>query len=127
MMYPLLFFGLPVLGIGAFLLVRRRMLDAKVQTPSIMAVFLVFTAYGALSMIALAGAFDVWSGMHSLGLAALLFAGIPILSWQGIRLFRAPAVEAEAIVQLRRIVAALSVAFPLACAALIIAVSQSLS
>lgn len=124
MMYTLLFTGLPVLGIGAFLLVRRRMLAATVQTPSVMAVFLVFAAYGALLMISVAAAFDVWSGMHSLGLGALLFVGIPILLWQGIRLFRARPAETDATIQFRRTVAALSVAFPLAWAALIIVASQ---
>ena len=121
-MYPLLFFGLPLLGIGIFLSVRRRMLAANVQTPSVMAVFLVLAAYGALLLIAVAAAFDVWSGMHSLGLAALLFAGIPVLLWQGIRLFRSEDIDG-ASVRLRRVVAALSMVFPLICAAVIIVAS----
>lgn len=124
MMYALLFFGLPLLGIGAFLSVRRRMLAAPVQTPSVRAVFLVFAAYGALLMIVLAAAFDVWSGMHSLGLAALLLAGIPMLLWQGIRLFRTKGVDAGASIRLHRIIAALSVAFPLICASVLITASS---
>ena len=120
MTYAVLFFGLPLLGLGAFLWIRRRMLAANVQTPSVRAVFLVFAAYGALLLIAVAAAFDVWSGMHSLGLAALLFAGIPMLLWQGIRLFRSDSTDGSGNAQLRRVVAALSVAFPLICAAVII-------
>lgn len=124
MMYALLFFGLPLLGIGAFLSVRRRMLAAHVQTPSVMAVFLVFAAYGALLMIVLAAAFGAWSGMHSLGTAALLLIGMPMLLWQGIRLFRTKGVEAGASIHLRRIIAALSVAFPLICASMLIMASS---
>jgi ACR3 family arsenite efflux pump ArsB len=122
-MYAVLFFGLPLLGLGAFLSVRRKMLAANVQIPSVRAVLLVFAAYGALLLIAVAAAFDVWSGMHSLGLAVLLFVGIPMLLWQGIRLFRMERVGGGRNVQLRQVVAALSVAFPLICAAVIIVAS----
>ena len=69
----------PLAGIGLFLTLRRRMLDARIEEPPVVLFFILFATYGALLVLILTALFWKWSGMATLGLAYLILAA-PILT-----------------------------------------------
>jgi hypothetical protein len=73
-----LFFGLPVLGLGGFLWLRRQMARQAVPDPPTLSLFVVFASYGILLEIAITVFGRIpWSGMHSLG----VFCSVVLLAW----------------------------------------------
>ncbi len=111
--YVVLFLGLPVLGVMAFLRLRARMV-AAVESPPVVPFFLLFAAYGALLLYIVSAMFGMWSAMHALGIVVLVFLGVPYFFIQGAFLNRA-----ESKSGYHRIAAMLSFAFPFTLGALI--------
>jgi hypothetical protein len=68
----------PLLGVGTYLLLVRRMLRDDIPNPPIIELFVIFAIYGAGLLIALTSLFWVWSGAASLGALFLVF-GAPIV------------------------------------------------
>lgn len=69
----------PIIGIAAFIELRRRMLLTKIERPPINSFFIILAHYGALLILILTTMFWYWSGMASLGLAYLLFLSPPVM------------------------------------------------
>jgi hypothetical protein len=112
-MYGLLFLGLPVLGVWLFAQLCQRMVAAGVTEPPFVSFFAVFAAYGAVVLFAVSAVFGEWSGMHSLTAVGLVAVGVPWLLVQGALLLRRRARSPY-----HGAAAVLSLAFPLALAAL---------
>lgn len=87
-MYPILFFGLPVIGVCLYIWLYRRMLDSGIPSPPLASTFVLFAVYGAVLLFVVSGLFNEWSGAHSLGIIALVFGGAPWTVVQGIILYR---------------------------------------
>jgi hypothetical protein len=74
----------PLLGVTAFLLLCRKMQRADVQSPPIIAYFILFATFGSWLMVLLTVLFWEWSGMASLGIlylaliSPLVTAGVAI-------------------------------------------------
>jgi len=68
----------PLLGMGTYLLLVKRMLREDITNPPIIELFVIFAIYGAVLLIALTSLFWVWSGAASLGTLFLVF-GAPIV------------------------------------------------
>src|SRR4051812_450676 len=78
MIYPILFLGLPVLGIAAYVGICIRMAGAT-PSPPYAPLFFVFAGYGALLLFAVSIACAEWSGMHYVAAAGVIFVGAPWL------------------------------------------------
>jgi len=83
MLYGLLFCGLPVLGVFAYLMLCVRM-ATRLPSPPYFPFFFIFAAYGAVLLFAVSIVFRQWSGMHSIAAVGLLFVGMPWLIVQSI-------------------------------------------
>jgi hypothetical protein len=59
--------GVPVLGIGIFILLCRKMQRERVKKAPYLAFFILFFCLGGWIMVALTAFFWVWSGLASLG------------------------------------------------------------
>jgi hypothetical protein len=69
----------PLAGLGLFLILRRRMLNAHIEEPPVILFFILFATYGALLVLILTALFWLWSGMATLGLAYLILVA-PLLT-----------------------------------------------
>lgn len=109
---------LPIIGVGAWLALRNKLITDNLSAPPTVPFFLLFGAYGALLLFAISEMFERWSAMHSIALFALVFVGIPFFTWQGFQLRRAGMATGAAYTRYHRVAAMLSLGFPLAVAAL---------
>ena len=73
----LIYIVLPILGVVAFLILRRKM-KSSMENPPTLGLFILFVTYGGLLQVALTAIFCFWSGMASLGFAYLIFIA-PVL------------------------------------------------
>jgi hypothetical protein len=78
----------PLAGVGLFLHLRRKMLDAGIEEPPIILLFFLFATYGGMIVALLTALFWYWSGMATLGLAYLLLAAPIVTLALAIALFR---------------------------------------
>jgi hypothetical protein len=76
--YQLLFFGLPLLGIAAYAALCRRM-RSSVRRPPYAPMFFIFAAYGAVLLLIVSVICDEWSGSHSFIVWGLVFINAPLL------------------------------------------------
>ena len=76
---------IPPLGIGAFVLLNRRMRRALVPSPPVVSYSILFAIFGGWLLVLLTALFWVWSGMASLGVGYLIFIApiiTAILAWR---------------------------------------------
>ena len=78
----------PLAGVGLFLHLRRKMLDARIEEPPIILLFILFATYGGMIVAILTALFWYWSGMATLGLAYLLLAAPIVTLALAIALYR---------------------------------------
>jgi len=78
----------PLAGVGLFLILRRRMLDARIEEPPVVLFFILFATYGALLVLILTALFWKWSGMATLGVAYLILAAPILTLGQAVALYR---------------------------------------
>ena len=64
---------IPLLGVIAYFLLCRRMRRIGIRSPPYLSYFILFATFGGWLLVALTGLFSEWSGMASLGFAALVF------------------------------------------------------
>lgn len=67
----------PLIGLGLFLRLRNKMKKEKITNPPTAELFIIFTTYGGLLLVALTSLFWKWSGMASLGTFYLIL-GAPV-------------------------------------------------
>jgi TonB family protein len=75
----------PLLGIGAYVLLNRRMRRALVPSPPVVSYFILFATFGGWLLVVLTALFWVWSSMASLGVGYLIFIApivTTILAWR---------------------------------------------
>ena len=84
--YSILFLGLPVVGIAAYIAVVWHMRVTNVAEPPAFALFTIFAAYGAVLLFWVSWIFGAYSAMHAATLVALCFGGLLFFSWQSYRL-----------------------------------------
>jgi hypothetical protein len=63
----------PLIGLSIFLRLRHKMLEAKIENPPVIPLFMIFATYGGWLMIVLTLLFWYWSGMALLGALYLVF------------------------------------------------------
>jgi len=62
----------PLIGLGLFEFLRRRMYRENIGSPPNIEIFVLFVCYGGWLLVILTGLFWFWSGMASLGFFFLL-------------------------------------------------------
>jgi hypothetical protein len=78
LIYPLLFFGLPLLGIAAYVALCRRM-RSSVRYPPYAPMFFIFAAYGAVLLFIVSVICNEWSGLLLFSVWCLVFIAAPFL------------------------------------------------
>lgn len=68
----------PLMGVGAYIYLCLRMHRHKIPRPPYLPLFIIFSSYGGLLLVALTVAFWYWSGMASLG-TFYLTIGSPVV------------------------------------------------
>src|SRR3954454_15085481 len=63
---------IPLLGVICFAALCRRMQRAQLQSPPFFSYFILFATYGGWLVVCMTALFWKWSGMASLGVAALI-------------------------------------------------------
>jgi hypothetical protein len=63
----------PLIGLSVFLRLRHKMLEAEIENPPVIPLFIIFATYGGWLMIVLTLLFWYWSGMALLGALYLMF------------------------------------------------------
>jgi hypothetical protein len=69
----------PFAGVALFLELRQKMLEADIEEPPTVALFILFATYGGWIVVILTLLFWYWSGMATLGFAYLMLAA-PIVT-----------------------------------------------
>ena len=91
--FSLIHLAVPLAGVGLFLTLRRRMLDARIEEPPVVLFFILFATYGALLVLILTALFWKWSGMATLGLAYLILAAPILTLGLAVALYRRPRIS----------------------------------
>ena len=71
----LIYLFVPVVGLVSYAFVIRAMRKRAIPNPPVVSYFVLFLPHGGLLLVALTSLFWEWSGLASLGTAALFFAG----------------------------------------------------
>jgi len=69
----IIYFIIPLLGVGIFIWLMKKMSNEKVISRPVLSLFIIFATYGGLLLMVLTTYFWEWSGMASLGMAYLIF------------------------------------------------------
>ncbi|MBO0724038.1 MAG: hypothetical protein J2P52_00435 [Blastocatellia bacterium] len=84
----LIYFLVPALGLGLYLRLRGRMIEAGVPEAPIATFFILFATYGGWLLVILTALFLGWSGMGTLGLSYLMFIAPVVMLALAIQLYR---------------------------------------
>jgi hypothetical protein len=69
----------PLAGVALFLKLKQKMLEADIEEPPTLSLFILFATYGGWIVVILTALFWYWSGMATLGFAYLMLAA-PIVT-----------------------------------------------
>jgi hypothetical protein len=78
----------PISGLGLYLRLRERMIEAQITDAPIAPLFILFATYGGWLLVGLTFLLWYWSGMATLGLAYLIFIAPVVMLALAVRLYK---------------------------------------